>query len=127
MTRPRTFRLALSLALAMLVVGLGGLSVYRKVQTFQALGFEATPQGGAVVVDSVQDPSTGLRRGDQILLVNGHQVPTRDQLVAGLRERPRSELFLVRGQQSLPLQYHRPPLQVDFPYLILCLISVVYL
>ncbi|HYX24495.1 MAG TPA: hypothetical protein VFC23_10120, partial [Thermoanaerobaculia bacterium] len=121
MTRPHTFRLALSLALAMLVVGLGGLSVARKVQTFQALGFEATPQAGGVVVDSVQAPSLGLRPGDQILLVNGHQMPTRDQLVAGLRERPRSELFLMRGAQPpFRLQYYRPPLQVDFPYLILC-------
>src|SRR5258706_7801275 len=104
MTRPRNFRLALSLALAMLVVGVGGLSVYRKVQTFQALGFEATPQAGGVVVSSVQIPKTGLQAGDEILTVNGREVPTRDQLVAGLRERPTSELAFVRGDQFLRLK-----------------------
>jgi two-component system NtrC family sensor kinase len=127
MTRPRNFRLALSLALAILVVGLGGLSVYRKVQTFQALGFEVVPQAGGVVVSSVQIPKTGLRPGDEILSVNGHEVPTRDQLVEGLRERPASELGFTRGDQFLRLQYHRRPVEIDFPYLIFCLISVLYL
>ncbi|MFY9824249.1 MAG: ATP-binding protein [Thermoanaerobaculia bacterium] len=127
MTRLRNLRLALSLALAMAVVALGGLSVARKVHSFQALGFEVTPQAGGVVVSSVQIPKTGLRPGDEILTVNGHEVPTRDQLVEGLRERPASELGFTRGDQFLRLQYHRPPLQIDFPYLIFCLISVVYL
>ena len=127
MTRHRNFRLALSLALAMLVVGVGGLSVYRKVQTFLAVGFEAAPQAGGVVVSSVQIPKTGLRPGDEILTVNGREVPTRDQLVAGLRERPTSELGFIRGDQLLRLKYHRRPIQVDFPYLIFCLISVLYL
>jgi len=111
----------------MLVVGVGGLSVYRKVQTFLALGFEATPQAGSVAVSSVQVPKTGLRPGDEILTVNGHEVPTRDQLVAGLRERPTSELVFMRGEQLLRLKYHRRPIQIDFPYLIFCLISVLYL
>ena len=127
MTQPRNLRLALSLALAILVAGLGGLSVYRKVQTFQALGFEAAPQGGGVVVSSVQVPRTGLRPGDEILTVNGREIPTRDQLVAGLRERPASELVFVRGADVLHLKYHRRPIEIDFPYLILCLISVLYL
>src|SRR3954465_11222077 len=108
MTRPRNFRLALSLALALLVVSLGGLSVYRKVQTFQALGFEGTPQAGAVSVDAVETPkATGLRVGDQILLVNGHEVSTRDQLVQGLRERETSKLQVLRGEQLVDVTYQR--------------------
>ncbi|HEX3556387.1 MAG TPA: ATP-binding protein [Thermoanaerobaculia bacterium] len=127
MTRPRTFRLALSLALAMLVVGLGGLSVSRKVQTFQALGFEARPEGAGAAVGRVTAPNTGLRPGDLIFLVNLGQVSTWDQLHERLQDQPTSKLQVLRGDQVVQVSYHRPPLQVDFPYLILCLIAVVYL
>ncbi|HEX4961135.1 MAG TPA: ATP-binding protein [Thermoanaerobaculia bacterium] len=127
MTRLRTFRLAFSLTLALLVVALGGVSVYRKVQTFQTLGFEAIPQAGVTSVESVQIPSLGLKAGDQILLINGSKAQTRDQLVELLRERPQSELTLMRGEQLFRLQYHRPPLETDFPYLVFCLVAVFYL
>ncbi len=134
MTRPHNFRLALSLALALLVVSLGGLSVSRKVQTFQPLGFKATPQEGGFIVDSVERPkATDLRVGDEIFFVNGHDVSTQDQLVQGLRDQPTSKLQVLRKRkfsstgQPIEVLYRRPPLRVDFPYLIFCLISVLYL
>jgi hypothetical protein len=127
MTRARTLRLAISLALALLAVGLGGLSVYRKVQTFQPLGFEPVPSGGGMAVAEVGRPESGLRPGDLILSVNAGDVLTRDQLVQRLKERPESELFVLRGEQPLQIHYHRLPLAVDFPYLILALIGAVYL
>src|SRR5690348_3499734 len=88
MTRARIFRLALSLTLALLAVGLGGLSVHRKVQSFQPLGFEAVPSGGGLEVVSVDHPEAGLRKGDQILLVNSADATTLDQMEQLLRERP---------------------------------------
>lgn len=127
MTRVRALRLAVSLALAFLAVGLGGLSVYRKVQAFQPLGFEPVHRGGVLGVAEVDHPESGLRRGDQIVLVNGGEAATRSQLVQRLKERPASELFVQRGEQLLQIHYQRPALDVDFPYLILCLIGVVYL
>src|SRR6185295_18633895 len=127
MTRARLFRLAVSLALAFLAVGLGGLSVYRKVQAFQPLGFEPVPRGGVLAVAEVDHPESGLRRGDQIVLVNGGEVSTGSQLTQRLKERPQSELFVQRGEQLLQVHYQRPALDIDFPYLILCLIGVVYL
>src|SRR6185295_5713760 len=127
MTRARIFRLAVSLALAFIAVGLGGLSVYRKVQTFQPLGFEAVPSGGALGVVSVDPSEKEIRRGDQIVLVNGGQVSTREQLAQHLKERPQSELLVQRGEQVLQVRYQRPPLDVDFPFLILSLIGAVYL
>jgi two-component system NtrC family sensor kinase len=127
MTRARIFRLALSLTLALLAVGLGGLSVYRKVQSFQPLGFEAIPSGGGLEVVAVDSPKTGLHRGDQILLVNGADAVTLDQIEQHLRERPESELFIQRGEQPLQVHYLRPAFAPDFPYLILCLIGAVYL
>ncbi len=126
MMRARILRLAVSLTLAFFAVGLGGLSVYRKVQAFQPLGFEAAPQGaGLAVVEA--EPGSALRRGDQIVLVNGGQVSTRDQLAERLKERPTSELFVLRGEVPVQVRYQRPPLDVDVPFLILCLIGAVYL
>ena len=87
MTRFRLFRLAFSLALAFLAVGLGALSVQRKIQTFQPLGFEATSQGVGFVVAGVNQPEAGLKTGDQILLVNGGEVSTRSQLTSAKSRR----------------------------------------
>lgn len=125
MTRARIFRLAASLALAFFAVGLGGLSVFRKVQAFQPLGFEAVPHGGVlevVAVDRAAQGQRGLHKGDQLL-----EVSTPDQLARRLKERPESELAVLRGEQVVQVRYQRPPLDVDFPYLILCLIGAVYL
>ncbi|HEY7215304.1 MAG TPA: hypothetical protein VIC28_11775, partial [Thermoanaerobaculia bacterium] len=122
MTRARIFRLAASLVLAFLAVGLGGLSVYRKVQAFQPLGFEAVPRGGILEVAAVDPGQQGLRKGDLIL-----EDSSLDQLARRLKERPASQLLVQRGEQVLPVSYQRPPLDVDYPYLILCLIGAVYL
>jgi two-component system, NtrC family, sensor kinase len=130
MKRARILRLAISLAFALLVVGLGGLSVYRKVAAFQPLGFEPVspvPQGAGMVVAAVEAPGSGLRRGDQILSVNGGDVPTRSELVQRLKERSESQLVVLRGEQLLKVRYQRPPLAIDFPFLILSLIGGVYL
>ena len=124
----RNLRLALSLLLALVVVGLGGVSVYRKVQAFQPIGFVPVEQGGAVAVTRVAASGTGLREGDQILLVQGGDVGAgADALVRRLRTEPTSELTILRGEQLLQVQYHRPDLDVDFPYLIMALIGVAYL
>ena len=127
MTRFRLFRLAFSFALAFLAVGLGALSVQRKIQAFQPLGFEATSQGAGFVVARITQPEAGLKPGDQILLVNGGEVSTRSQLTERLREKPESELTVLRDEQVQPVRYHRPDLRIDFPYLILALIGVAYL
>ena len=122
MTRARILRLAASLALAFLAVGLGSLSVYRKVQAFQPLGFEAVPSGGVLRVVRVEQGQQGLRAGDQIL-----ETSTPEQLAKTLKERPESALLVQRAEQVVQVRYLRPPLEVDFPYLILCLIGAVYL
>jgi len=127
MTRARNIRLAVSLALALLAVGLGGLSVFRKVQAFQPLGFEAVPLAGGQAVVRVDHPETGLRQGDQILLVNLGEVSSSDQLAERLKERPQSAVTVQRGEKLLKISYQRPPFAPDFPYLILCLIGTVYL
>ncbi|MFL6195876.1 MAG: ATP-binding protein [Thermoanaerobaculia bacterium] len=127
MNRARTLRLAISLTLALLAVALGGLSAFRKVQSFQPLGFEPAFNGGGVGVSRITDPATGLRAGDQILFFNGAEAPTRDQLVQRLRERPESRLGVIRGDELVDVRYHRPALAIDATYLILSLVGVIYL
>src|SRR4051794_33576640 len=110
MQRARFLRLAVSLTLALFAAGLGGVSVYRKVASFQPLGFEPLPQGGGMAVAAVDPPKSELRPGDLILSVNAGEVPTRSQLVQRLEERPESELTVLRGDQLLQIRYHRLPL-----------------
>ncbi len=127
MNSARFFRLAICLALALLAVGLGASSVHRKIEAFQPLGFEAAPVRGGFEVVRVESPESGLKRGDQIVLVNGGEVATRQQLSERLKERPDSELMVSRGEQLAQVHYHRPDVEFDFPYLILALIGTLYL
>jgi two-component system NtrC family sensor kinase len=127
MTPARILRLSLSLLLAAAAVLLGGLSLHRKVQTFQPLGFVAEVQGSAAVVGAVSHPATGLTPGDQILLVAGGDVGRPAEVAQRLREQPESLLTVVRGDRVVEVIYHRPPLDIDLPYLLLALIAVGYL
>jgi two-component system NtrC family sensor kinase len=130
MKRARNLLLLLCLLLALGTMALGGLSVLRKVASFQPLGFEAAPAGvpsGVVRVGAVQDSRSGLARGDRILLVDGEEVGGAARLASRLREKPEAELAVVRGDQVLRLRYHRPPLAIDVAYLLLALIGVGYL
>jgi signal transduction histidine kinase len=134
MARARIFLLTLSLALALLTVAFCGLSLHRKVLSFQPLGFEAVPaEGSGFVVTAVSDRRSGLRPQDQLLLVDGGDAGNTGNtgnaiaLAERLRQEPRSTLTVLRGDRLVQVSYQRPPLDVDFPYLILALIGAGYL
>jgi two-component system, NtrC family, sensor kinase len=127
MTLSRILRLLLCLLLAAATVVLGAFSVRRKVASFQPLGFVAERVGGVVRVDRVDSPASGVRAGDEILLVDGGEVAGSEALGQRLRERPASELAVLRAGQVQRVAYHRPPLAPDVPYLILVLIGAAYL
>jgi two-component system, NtrC family, sensor kinase len=128
--KPRANRLvflAAALLLTAAVAALGGASVARQVAGFQPLGFTAVPSGGAWRVEAVSRPSTGLRPGDEILALQGREVESRGALASALRGRDTSELLISRGDGLERILYSRPPLDVDFPFLILALIGAAYL
>jgi signal transduction histidine kinase len=127
MTRSRILRLLLCLLLAAATVVLGALSVRRKVASFQPLGFVAERAGGVVRVVRVDSPACGVRTGDEILLVDGGELAGAEALAQRLRERPASELAVLRAGQVQRVAYHRPPLSPDLPYLILVFIGAAYL
>jgi two-component system NtrC family sensor kinase len=127
MTRARTLRLLLCLLLAVATAVLGGVSVRRKIGAFQPVGFIAERAGALVRVAQVNDAATGLRRGDEILLVDGGETGGPESLAVRLRERPQEELAVLRGGQVASVAYHRPPLAPDVPFLIRVLIGTAYL
>ncbi len=121
--------LVVALVLAAIVVGLGAVTSYRRIQSFQPLGFEAIADGGQWLVLEVSEPSTGVEPGDQILLVNGEPYGQVASLEQALRTRAASDLLLFRAGAAEPftVTYSLPPLQIDYPYLILALIGLAYL
>lgn len=129
MARARTLRLTLSLVLALFTAALCGLSVQRKIQTFQPLGFEPVSMayGGGLEVASVSDPRTGLVRGDLLLAIDDHAVGNPASVAEKLRGQDGTRLWVMRDDQPRVVLYHRPPVDIDFPYLILALIGVCYL
>ncbi len=125
MSRPRVNGpLTVALVAALLVAALGAVSLSRAVATFQPLGFEAHRSAGGWTVTAVEAPGTGLQPGDQILLAGGSEVAALGDI---LRSSPRADLVVMRGGAVEKTTYHRPPLQVDWVYLVLALIGVLYL
>lgn len=125
--RSRYFLLTLALSMALFVVGLGGVSFYHKVQSFQPVGIELEAQGPRVFVVATGAANPDLRPNDQILLVNGAQITGIKDLVRRLAEHPQSEVTVARPQELAQVSYVRPPLDFDVPYLILAAIGMGYL
>ena len=117
------------LGLVALTVGfvvLGAVSFTRKAQTFQPLGLELRADGASWLVADATAP-TDLRAGDRVLLVNGEQVMSRVEVSEQLRRRAVSEILIERDSRLLTVRHELPPLDPDYPYLVLALSSVVYL
>jgi PAS domain S-box-containing protein len=129
LTRFRQMGLALTLLFATLVVAVGGTSSYRKILSFQPLGFEYETRAGSWLVTSV-DADTDkpvIESGDRILLVNGDGPGVVSGLDRALGRRADSEIVVMRSGELLTLEYQPPPLRIDFAYLILALTACVYL
>lgn len=116
--------LLITLVAAVAVTALGVVSFLRAVDTFQPLGFEAVRQGGGWTVTAAAGGPHGLQEGDQILLAGGAE-PT--ELGRMLRGTPETELVVLRDGELTELTYQRPPLAIDWSYLVLALIGVFYL
>ncbi len=116
--------LALSVLAALAVAVLGVVSLVRAVETFQPAGFSARAAGSGWVVGEVFHPETGLDPGDHVLLAGGEPAAA---LGERLRRTETTELVVLRGEELVEVLYRRPPLDVDWPYLILAFIGSLYL
>jgi PAS domain S-box-containing protein len=125
-TRRKLFLTAAVLA-AVWVVILGAVSLARKIDTFQPIGFSAHAEASTWRVEGVSDPGTGLVGGDRIVLVNASEPRSGGDLAAALRQNATSELLVERSGAPLQVRYQRPGLAIDWHYLILALIGIGYL
>ena len=122
--KSRSGALVLALCLTLLVGALAGVSAYRKVMSFQPLGFTPAERGSVLTVARVDQAATGLEPGDQILLIDGREAA---RPLDDLSGRAASELLVMRGGELVTVEYQRPRLEIDYSYLILTLIGVAYL
>lgn len=132
MTSPRLSRVAFSLfalLLVAVVAGLGSAAFQRKLESFQPLGatFQALP--ASFLVLAVDDPTTQLVAGDEMLAGGSGDglPPTLGRLEKLLRADPATLLFVRRGDSLLQVEYRRPGLDVDVPYLLLTAVGLFYL
>ncbi len=106
---------------------LGAVSFLDKLEAFQPLGFQAVPAGDHWSVRSVQEEvEGGLRAGDQIVLVDGVEVPRVVDLRQRLRERPETKLVVFRAEVLETVRYVRPAVDLDLPYLVLAFAGIAY-
>lgn len=121
----RTALVLVVLLVAAVITGLGGVSISRKVQTFATLGFEAVPSAvGLEVRSSLQG---GLQVGDRILLANGQVVGNPRGLHEILNAQPDGLLLVQRNGDLAEVPFHRPPVHIDLPYVLLALAGIAYL
>jgi hypothetical protein len=126
--RRPTLRFALALAATSVVVFLGAMSFQRRVDGFQPLGFAVAPTvAGTLSVSSVTASGVGVAAGDQVLLAGGSEVRDESSLRSRLRQAPSTTVVVARGERLETVQYARPPMAVDWRYLLLSLIAGVYL
>jgi two-component system, NtrC family, sensor kinase len=119
--------LALAVLAALWVVALGAVSLARRIDAFQPLGFAAHAEGATWRIDSVSDAESDLAAGDRLLFVDGSEPRSAADLRAALRRSRDSELLVERAGVPLQIAYQRPALDIDWHYLFLALVGILYL
>ncbi|MBI2212677.1 MAG: hypothetical protein HYU52_03450 [Acidobacteria bacterium] len=117
--------------LTLLLVGGGFTSFQRKRSSFERLDFQFHWSSGRIIVDGIEEGGgalrSGLRVGDEILMVGGVPTSEVDGLKRTLRRVGPVDLLVLRGADTVVLRYTAPGLRVDYHYLFLCFIGFLYL
>jgi two-component system NtrC family sensor kinase len=120
------------LALTVAIVAGAFASFQRKRSSFERIDFTFTRDSGVIVVKTVDPGSSaeasGLRAGDQILLIG--ETPSTE--IEGLQKTLRRigqkvPMVVHRGAALHRLDYLVPELKIDYAYLILSFIGFLYL
>jgi PAS domain S-box-containing protein len=124
----RKLILSLVSSLAALILVTGGVGIQRKLQTFRTPGIALRGSLNRVVVSQV-DPAVqpSLQRGDRLLLIGGDTVRRISTALERLREQPSTEIVAQRGDEIVTVTYVRPPLHIDWSYLVQAFIGGLYL
>ena len=110
-------------------LGVLGAHAFRsKIEAFQPLGFEAVAAADHWQVRRVESAALGgLAAGDRIVLVNGTEAAAIGDLRAMLTRHREAQLVVLRGEELVTVGYVRPPLDVDYPWLVLAVLGLGYL
>ncbi|MEM9292505.1 MAG: ATP-binding protein [Acidobacteriota bacterium] len=122
--------LATGVTLAIAVIVLSTLSFQRKVDSFRGLGFEvAAQEAGWLVTEAPEGPASAGRviEGDLILLVNGAEARSAEELRRQLHRGESSRLEVLRGDELVTVALPQPALEIDWSYLTLATIAALYL
>ena len=125
----RPARLGLTAALLLLtilVVGLGGFSVGRKVASFQTIGVVAEATESGLLVMSAAEASD-LEVGDVIVLVNGERALSAAELDRLLRCCSDSDLQVLRDDELVSASHGLPGVTPDWAFIVLALTGIAYL
>ncbi len=116
----------LLLTAALTVLGYRGFQ--EKLAAFQPLGFEPLARSGQWAVKTVAPAPPGdLRAGDQIVLVDGVEAGRIADVRRLLASSPDSQLVVLRNDHLISVRYTRPGLQIDFAWLALAALGLLYL
>lgn len=129
--RGRILRSTLMALLTLALVAGGFVSFQRKRSSFERLDFQFHWSSGRIIVDGIEEGGgalrSGLRVGDEILMVGGVPASEVDGLKRTLRRVGPVDLLVLRGSETLVLRYTAPGLRIDYHYLCLCFIGFLYL
>jgi two-component system NtrC family sensor kinase len=129
----RLLALTVAVLLAGITVGLGFLAFTRKVATFERAGFSYERAGGTLVVTSVEPggaaSEAGLAPGDRIVTVDGQSASSLAEPEKSLARPafPHRLLTQRRDGDIRKVLLEKPPLMIDWKYLFLALVGLLYL
>lgn len=126
MIRRRPIQLLLALLLTTVVLTLGSASFQAKLQSFQPVGFTFEAWEGTWRISEVHG-AVEFQVGDEILLVRGERLESAERLQQQLTGSPLTDVLVKRGDSLEAVTYQRPRLQIDFSYLGLAAIGILYL
>src|SRR4029077_9525013 len=114
-------------------IGLSFLSFVRKVESFAQPGFTYERARGALVVTSVEPggsaAAAGLMPGDRIITADGQAAGSLAEPERTLARKPFPHVLAVEknGAEIVPVELSKPPLVVDWKYLFLAFVGLLYL
>ncbi|MBZ0111868.1 MAG: PAS domain S-box protein [Thermoanaerobaculia bacterium] len=126
----RNHRISLILGaviVTVLIASLGSFSAFRKVASFQPLGFEAQRAAGSWLITEVGDAQPSLLVGDQLVLIGGASPSNPAEMASRLKAEKTTTLAVLRGEQLINVEYQRPGIRLDYPYLALAATALLYL
>ncbi len=120
------FATAVLLGLVIVAVVLSALSFQRKMSSFHPVGLELASTSAGWRVEAAYSASS-LLPGDILVLIDKRDFSSQAEATDLLERSHTSDVVFLRDGELQTGIHRRPPLRIDFSYLVLALIGVAYL